>query len=39
MKEKCKRIILDYSQAYFQRPILEIDPIYSCRKYFMNNIN
>ena len=34
MKEKYKRIILDYSQAYFQRPILGIDTIYSCRKYF-----
>ena len=34
MKEKYKRIILDYSQAYFQKPILGIDTIYSCRKYF-----
>ena len=34
MKGKYKRIILDYSQAYFQRPILGIDTIYSCRKYF-----
>ena len=34
MKEKYKRIILDYSQAYFQRTILGIDTIYSCRKYF-----
>lgn len=34
MKQKYKRVILDYSQSYFQKPIMGIDTIYSCRKYF-----
>lgn len=34
MKQKYKRIIVDNSQAFFQRPIHGIDTIYSCRKFF-----
>ncbi len=33
-KDKYKNIILDNTQAFFQRPIGDIDTIYSCRKYF-----
>lgn len=28
------KVILDYSQAYFQMPIKGVDTIYTCRKYF-----
>lgn len=28
------RLILDYTQAFFSKPILGIDTFYSCRKYF-----
>lgn len=34
MKQKYKRIIVDNSQAFFQKPIHGIDTIYSCRKFF-----
>jgi hypothetical protein len=34
LKEKFKNIILDNTQAFFQKPIRGIDTIYSCRKYF-----
>ena len=34
LKEKYKNIIVDNTQAFFQKPIIEIDTIYSCRKYF-----
>ena len=34
IKEKYIRIIADYTQAFFQRSIIGIDTIYSCRKYF-----
>ena len=33
-KEEYKNIILDNTQSFFQKPILGIDTIYSCRKYF-----
>lgn len=33
-KEKFQNIILDNTQAFFQKPIKDIDTIYSCRKYF-----
>ena len=32
--EKNKRIIIDNAQSYFQTPIVGIDTIYTCRKYF-----
>ncbi len=34
IKDKYKRIIIDNSQAFFQKPMTGIDTIYSCRKYF-----
>jgi len=34
LKEKYNFIIIDNTQAFFQKPILGIDTIYSCRKYF-----
>jgi hypothetical protein len=34
LKNKYKNIIVDNTQAFFQRPIKEIDTIYSCRKFF-----
>lgn len=33
-REKYKNIIVDNTQAFFQKPIADIDTIYSCRKYF-----
>lgn len=33
-KEKCPRLIVDNSQAYFQMPVDNVDTIYTCRKYF-----
>lgn len=33
-KEKYRNIILDNTQAFFVKPILEVDTIYSCRKFF-----
>lgn len=33
-KEKHENIILDNTQSFFQKPNLNIDTIYSCRKYF-----
>ncbi len=33
-KERYGRIIFDNVQAFFQRPIANIDTIYSCRKFF-----
>ncbi|MFR3567543.1 MAG: hypothetical protein ACLTUR_06055 [Paraclostridium sordellii] len=33
-KEKYKRIIIDNTHAFYQKPILDIDTIYSCRKFF-----
>lgn len=32
--EKYKRVIFDYAQAFFQRPVNGVDTIYSCRKFF-----
>ena len=29
-----RQLILDYTQAFFSKPIREIDTFYSCRKYF-----
>ena len=34
LKEKYFKIILDNTQAFFQKPIMGIDTIYSCRKFF-----
>lgn len=34
IKDKYKQIIVDNTQAFFQRPLSSIDTIYSCRKYF-----
>ncbi len=34
LKEQFIRIIVDNSQAFFQRPLPGIDTIYSCRKFF-----
>ena len=33
-KEKYKNIIVDNAQAFFNKPIDNIDTIYTCRKYF-----
>lgn len=32
--QKYKRIIVDNTHAFYQNPILDIDTIYSCRKFF-----
>lgn len=34
LKQKYKNIIIDNAQAFFQRPIENIDTIYTCRKFF-----
>ena len=34
LKTKYKNIILDNTQAFFQKPIYGVDTIYSCRKFF-----
>lgn len=34
IREKYKRIIVDNIHAFFQKPVDEIDTIYSCRKFF-----
>ena len=34
VKEQYNSVILDNTQAFFQKPIKDIDTIYSCRKYF-----
>ncbi|MCM1425515.1 MAG: hypothetical protein NC118_02815 [Eubacterium sp.] len=34
LKNKYQNIILDNTQAFFIRPLLDIDTIYSCRKFF-----
>lgn len=34
IKDKHKQIIIDNTQAFFQRPFSSIDTIYSCRKFF-----
>lgn len=34
LKEKHERIILDNVQAFFDHPIVGIDTVYSCRKFF-----
>ena len=34
IKDKHKQIIIDNTQAFFQRPLTSIDTIYSCRKFF-----
>lgn len=33
-KKEYKNIILDNTQSFFQKPIVGVDTIYSCRKYF-----
>lgn len=30
----CRQLILDYTQAFYSKPITGIDTFYSCRKYF-----
>jgi len=34
LKQKYKQIIVDNSQAFFQKAIANVDTIYSCRKFF-----
>lgn len=34
LKQKYKQIIMDNTHAFFQKPLLDVDTIYSCRKYF-----
>jgi len=34
LKERYSQLILDHSQAFFQKPIEGVDTIYSCRKFF-----
>lgn len=34
LKQKYKNIILDNTHAFFQKPVENIDTIYSCRKFF-----
>mgnify|MGYP000882286192 CR=1 FL=1 len=34
LKQKYERIIIDNAQAFFQKPVVGIDTIYSCRKFF-----
>lgn len=34
LKEKYVRIIADYTHAYFQLPVSNVDTLYTCRKYF-----
>ena len=34
IKEQFGQIIVDYTHAFFQKPILGIDTIYTCRKFF-----
>lgn len=34
LKKKYKYIIIDNTQAFFQRPVKNVDTIYSCRKFF-----
>ena len=34
LKQKHERIIIDNTHAFFQKPIQNIDTIYSCRKFF-----
>lgn len=33
-KKKWDRIIVDHTQAFFQKPLLGVDTFYSCRKFF-----
>lgn len=33
-REKYKRIIIDHTHAFYQRPLAGIDTLYSCRKFF-----
>lgn len=32
--KRYKKIIMDYAQAYFEKPLLGIDTLYTCRKFF-----
>ncbi|ERI90851.1 hypothetical protein HMPREF1982_03586 [Clostridiales bacterium oral taxon 876 str. F0540] len=34
LKEQFKNVIMDYTHAFFQRPIQGIDTLYTCRKFF-----
>ncbi len=34
LKERYRRIIFDNVQAFFQKPVHDIDTLYSCRKFF-----
>ena len=33
LKDKCKNLIVDNAQAYFQLPVNSVDTIYTCRKF------
>lgn len=33
-KKKYRQIVMDNTHAFFQKPIFDVDTIYSCRKYF-----
>lgn len=32
--ERYKTVIMDYAQAYFEKPLLGVDTLYTCRKFF-----
>lgn len=34
LKENYTNVIVDNTQSFFQKPVLDIDTLYSCRKYF-----
>lgn len=34
LKERYGQVILDNAQAFFRQPLLEVDTIYTCRKFF-----
>jgi hypothetical protein len=34
LKEKYRNIIIDNTQAFFQKPVSKVDTIYTCRKFF-----
>lgn len=34
LKQKYSNIIIDNTQSFFQKPVNDVDTIYSCRKYF-----
>lgn len=34
LKQKYNRIVLDYTQSYFRKPLNGVDTLYTCRKFF-----